>query len=139
MIRRTAVTLTLIAMLLVAGCARGVGDAETSPPETAPSPSSSSSTMTPSPTAFAGTEIVVSVVAGKVMPPTHRVEVAEGTDVRLLVTSDEADELHIHGFDIEQELIAGEQATVDFTADQSGVFEVETHESGLQLVQLEVR
>ena len=40
------------------------------------------------------------------------------------------DELHVHGYDIEEELPAGKQATIDFTADQTGVFEVETHESG---------
>ena len=90
-------------------------------------------------TAFAGTEIVVAVKGRKVEPPTHRVKVAKGTEVRLLVTSDKADSLHVHGFEIEKQLPAGKQVTVDFTADQTGVFEVETHDSELQLAQLEVR
>jgi hypothetical protein len=79
------------------------------------------------------------VKGGKVDPPTRRVKVAKGSKVRLLVTSDKADQLHVHGYEIEKELPAGEQVTVDFTADQTGVFEMETHESGLQLAQLEVR
>ncbi len=81
----------------------------------------------------------MAVKGGKVEPPTHRVKVAKGTEVRLLVTSDKADELHVHGYEIEEELPAGEQVTVDFTADQAGVFEIETHETELQLAQLEVR
>ncbi|MEP6761888.1 MAG: hypothetical protein ABJA93_11065 [Sporichthyaceae bacterium] len=76
---------------------------------------------------------------GKVVPATHRVKVAEGTQVRLLVTSDKADEVHVHGFDILKDVSAGQQATLDFTADQTGVFEVEGEQSGLQLLQLEVR
>jgi hypothetical protein len=130
--------LALTATLLVAGC--GGDDPETTTPSSTPPPSSTSAAAnTPSETAFAGTEIVVAVKGGTVDPPTHRVKVAKGTEVRLLVTSDEADELHVHGYEIEKELPAGEQVTVDFTADQTGVFEIETHESELQLAQLEVR
>ena len=138
MIRHAIPALALAATLLVAGC--GGDDPETTTPSSTPPPSSTSAAATtPSETAFAGTEIVVAVKGGKVDPPTHRVKVAKGTEVRLLVTSDKADELHVHGYEIEKELPAGEQVTVDFTADQTGVFEIETHESELQLAQLEVR
>ncbi len=138
MIRHTVPALALAATLLVAGC--GGDDPETTTPSSTPPPSSTSAAATtPSETAFAGTEIVVAVKGGKVDPPTHRVKVAKGTEVRLLVTSDKADELHVHGYEIEKELPAGEQVTVDFTADQTGLFEIETHETELQLAQLEVR
>ena len=146
MTRRTACLLTMAAALLVAGCGGDEPSATPSessaPPSSAAPPSTpASSSAPPSSTesAFDGTVIEVAVRDGKVRPPTRRVEVPEGGAVRLLVTSDVADELHVHGFDIEQELPAGEQVTLDFTADQTGLFEVETHETGLQLVQLEVR
>lgn len=129
MIRRIALALTLAAILLLAGCG---GDGAANTP-------SSTATTTPSESAFAGTEIVVALTNGKVVPATHRVKVAEGTQVRLLVTSDKADEVHVHGFDILKDVSAGQQATLDFTADQTGVFEVEGEQSGLQLLQLEVR
>jgi Flp pilus assembly protein TadG len=83
--------------------------------------------------------VKVAVKDGKVEPPTHRVDVKVGQKVRLTVTSDQDDELHIHGVDIEKPLHAGRPLTVEFAENQSGVFEVETHESNLQLVQLEVR
>jgi hypothetical protein len=139
--RRATPALVLALLLVVAGCG---GDDDTAAEPSSPAPASSTASSapaspTPSETAFAGTEIEVAVRDGRVDPPTRRVEVAEGEQVRLLITSDTADELHVHGFDIEQDLPAGQQVTVDFTADQTGVFEIETHESGLQLVQLEVR
>ena len=138
MIRHTVPALTLTAALLVAGCS-GDDSAPKTPSSTPPPSSTSAGATSPSQTAFAGTEIVVAVTNGKVSPPTHRVKVTKGTQVRLKVTSDKADELHVHGYDLEKELPAGEQVTLDFTADQTGLFEIETHESGLQLVQLEVR
>jgi len=138
-IRRAALALTLFVTLLVAGCGGDDAPSTTASPSSSPPTSTSSAPTTPSETAFAGTEIVVAVKNGKVSPPTHRVKVTVGTAVRLLVTSDTADEVHVHGYDIEKALPAGRQVTVDFTADQSGIFEIETHDSGLQLAQLEVR
>lgn len=141
MTRATTAALTLPILLttvLLAGCAEEE-PAATAPSTTATTPAPATATPTPSESSFAGTEIEVAVRDGEVTPPLQRVELTQGTQVRLLVTSDTADELHIHGFDITQELPAGQQATVDFTADQTGIFEIETHDSGLQLVQLEVR
>lgn len=85
------------------------------------------------------TDIVVAVKDGKVSPKTHRVKVALGSAVRILVSSDVDDEVHVHGYEIEREVAAGRSATIEFTADQSGVFEVETHESALLLLQLQVQ
>ena len=36
--------------------------------------------------------------------------------MRLVVTSDVADELHVHGYDLEKALPAGVQTTVEFVA-----------------------
>jgi heme/copper-type cytochrome/quinol oxidase subunit 2 len=135
-IRHTIPALTLAVTLLVAGCS---GGESTTTPSSTPPPSSASADATPTESAFTGTEIVVEVTNGKVSPATHRVKVSQGTAIRLRVTSDKADEVHVHGYDIKKDLLAGQQGTLDFTADQSGLFEVELEEAALQLVQLEVR
>jgi plastocyanin len=83
-------------------------------------------------------EIKVTIAGGRVTPRPSVHEVAKGRTVRIIVTSDENDELHVHGYDLPAELTAGRPATVEFTADQAGRFEVETHERGLQLCQLQV-
>ena len=57
------------------------------------------------------------------------VEVGEGDRVRLRVTSDEPLEIHLHGYDLEREVAAGEPATLSFEADLTGRFEMEDHES----------
>ena len=117
--RRAALVLASLVLVTLAGCggsSSGSGDA-TGKTDT----------------------IEISVANGKVDPPTHRQEVAQGDTVTLVVTSDEADEVHVHGVDIEKETKAGEPTTVEFEVPDAGLYEVETHESGLQLLQLEVR
>ncbi|MEV4244791.1 hypothetical protein AB0J63_15420 [Streptosporangium canum] len=74
-----------------------------------------------------------------VVPPPGRVEVARGQVVRLVVTSEVADEIHVHGFDLTRRLEPGRPVTIDIVADRIGLFEVETHDSGLVLTQLAVR
>jgi heme/copper-type cytochrome/quinol oxidase subunit 2 len=90
-------------------------------------------------TSLEATEIVVSVKDGKVSPKADRVKVAEGGPVQILVSSDVDDEVHVHGYDIEREVSAGQPTTIEFTANQTGVFEVETHQSNLLLLRLQVR
>ncbi|MFC7306901.1 hypothetical protein ACFQVC_22050 [Streptomyces monticola] len=83
--------------------------------------------------------VTVTVTDGRVQPPPGRVELDQGDRVRLKVTSDRTDTLHVHGYDKEAALRAGEPGTLTFTADRTGLFEVETHGSGLVLTQLVVR
>ncbi|OPG09278.1 hypothetical protein B1L11_26405 [Microbispora sp. GKU 823] len=84
-------------------------------------------------------EITVTVAGRKVTPPPGRIEVTKGQTVRITVTSDVADEAHLHGYDKEASLQPGTPASIEFVADETGLFEMETHESGLQLFQLVVR
>ncbi|GAA0438735.1 hypothetical protein Acor_78990 [Acrocarpospora corrugata] len=84
-------------------------------------------------------EIAVTIAGGAVTPPPGRIEVAKGQQVKISVTSDVADEAHVHGYDKSAALQPGAAASIEFVADQDGLFEVETHESGLQLFQLVVQ
>ncbi|NHC43716.1 cupredoxin domain-containing protein [Motilibacter aurantiacus] len=101
-------------------------------------------TVSPSPSDAAAAddvvrEVKVTIAGGKVTPPPSHVDVKKGTVVRIIVTSDVDDELHVHGYDVEGELPAGSPGSIEFTADETGSFEVETHESGLLLFQLLVK
>ncbi len=132
-----AAALTASLTALSAGC----GDSSEEPTPGARPPTAAAH----SPTAAAGEDDVavrvveVDVADGQVRTDDDRVEVTAGTAVRLVVTSDVDDELHVHGVDQTAELIAGQPTTVEFTVDEPGVFEVETHESDLLLLQLLVR
>jgi FtsP/CotA-like multicopper oxidase with cupredoxin domain len=57
------------------------------------------------------------------------IEVTKGEMVRFEVKSDAPDEIHVHGYDIEQEVGPGEPARFSFKADIEGIFEIESHEA----------
>lgn len=84
-------------------------------------------------------EVEVSVAGGEVTPPPGRVEVTRGDRVRVTVSSDEADEVHVHGYELEGTVGPGQPFVVEFVADADGQYEVETHDAGLLLFQLLVR
>jgi hypothetical protein len=66
------------------------------------------------------------------------ISVDEGETVRFKVTSPVADEVHVHGYDVEKEVPAGGTAVVAFPADIEGIFEVELHHSEEQIAELRV-
>jgi hypothetical protein len=101
--------------------------------------SSSSAAPATSPTATgAAVSLDISISGGTVSPAPGESAIALGSAVHLSVTSDAADEVHVHGYNLEKEVPAGGTVTFDFTADQAGTFEVETHESDLLLTKLVV-
>ena len=72
-------------------------------------------------------------------PAPSTVDLAVGETITLTVTSDHATVLHIHGFDIEKPLVAGKPLSVRLTGSQPGLYDVETHEPELRLMQIAVR
>ena len=49
--------------------------------------------------------------------------------MRFVVDSDEPDDIHVHGYDIEKSVAPGKPAKFSFTADIEGIFEIESHEA----------
>jgi hypothetical protein len=124
------------------------GAASTAPSAASSSGSSTGTEQTTSTgqTAGAGTSqagaaqvIALTVTAGDVSGATGRVDVDLGSEVRIEVTADVADEVHVHGYDLMVDTVPGRPVTVDFTADVPGVFEVELEESKLPLTRLQVQ
>ena len=58
--------------------------------------------------------------------------------MRFRVRHDEAEEVHVHGYDIKKELAANETANVSFEATIPGIFEIELEHSGTPLGRLKV-
>ena len=147
--------LPALGMLVLAGCGGGDSDSGSS----IPSPSAPASTpasvptMTPTPgkpntsspsnTADPSGEqadvtVDVTVANGKVNPSGATIKVKAGQTVLVTAVSDAADEVHIHGYDKELPLTPGKPASVKFTANMKGTFEIETHESGKLVAKLVV-
>ncbi|MGH3800293.1 MAG: hypothetical protein ACRDTD_09220 [Pseudonocardiaceae bacterium] len=128
-------------LVLAVGCAGGAQPA-TSEPARHHADESTGQPAGPTgqqPAATPDKTISVRISEGKVEGVPARVEVDRGTPVRIEVTSDRSDELHVHGYDKTVQLAPGSPAVAQFVADLPGVFEVETHDSGLLLFQLVVR
>ena len=84
--------------------------------------------------------VEVTIEGGEVEPAGKRVEVDAGQLVELVITSDAHDELHVHSDpDHEFEVEPGDEQVFRFRIDRPGVYEVESHELEVTIVQLEVR
>lgn len=108
----------------------------TSPPAVAQTTPATSPPAAPAPGA---TTIDVTVSGGKASTPQQLVDVPVGSPVELVVTSDVADEVHVHGYDETADVAPGSPARLAFTASIPGVFEVELETAKLRLLQLRVQ
>jgi hypothetical protein len=63
----------------------------------------------------------------------------QGKTARFRVRHDEAEQVHIHGYDIAHDLEPGVTKTVAFKATIAGIFEVELEHSGTPLGRLKVQ
>ncbi|MBK5265866.1 MAG: hypothetical protein JJE47_00385 [Acidimicrobiia bacterium] len=149
----------LVAMsLAVGGCSTGGSGSTitTSPPSTrASTPSTSgagtttsnpSSTTLTTPTTTSVTpttlvddsvEILVTVAGGQ-LTSERRAEVKLGDNVKIVIRSDTADELHLHGYDLTVDVAAGQDAELALVAEIPGIFEVELEGLRLQVLELVV-
>ena len=137
------------ALVLSGVSACGGGDADVAVPTastvtvlatgapTATTTSAPTATTTTIPIAAGPVEFVVSVEAGSVEGG-ERIPVEMGTKVRLIVSADVADEVHLHAYDIFVDVTPGTPAVLEFVADIPGIFEVELELSGLVLIELVV-
>lgn len=66
------------------------------------------------------------------------VTVKQGQKVVLKVTSDIADQVHLHGYDLSKEVAPGQEAVIEFAADKTGRFDLELEKSDKALGVVEV-
>ena len=125
------VAMVVVAAAVAAGALGGCGHGS------APDANPAGAAAKP-PAASAVRTISIKVRGGKASGDIGRIVVPLGTPVVLSVSSDVADEIHVHGYDRKANIPAGTTASVVFTANTPGVFEVELENSKLQLLQLQV-
>ena len=78
-------------------------------------------------------EAIALAIDGRTMTP-EEVKVSEGNRVDLKITSERPVELHLHGYDLEEEEVEpGEPAEISFEADKAGRFPIEDHSTGAEL------
>jgi hypothetical protein len=67
---------------------------------------------------------------GGVVGGARKIEAENGDTVRISVTSDAPDEIHLHGYGIERAVGPAKPARFVFKADLEGEFELEAHDLG---------
>ena len=83
--------------------------------------------------------IELTITGGNVEGGVRREQVKQGAQVTIRVTSDVADELHVHTYDLRLDLVPGQSADLTFLAKVPGVFEVELEGRRKKVLELEVR
>jgi hypothetical protein len=100
--------------------------------------SSTTTEQTTAPTATArsapkpppdGPSATVVTLTGHAAAEVADITVSKGDQVRLVVRSDEPDDIHVHGYDLERSVAPGKPARFSFPATIEGVFEIESHEA----------
>jgi FtsP/CotA-like multicopper oxidase with cupredoxin domain len=69
----------------------------------------------------------IQIKGGSAVGGVRDITVKKGDTVRIVVTTDAPDEVHLHGYDIEKEVAPGRPARFRFKADAEGAFEIESH------------
>ena len=113
---------------------------ETATTETAPTDATETTETTQTTTKPAGPPTYrVTIQGGKPVGGVKDIEVDKGDTVNLVVKSDVPDEIHIHGYDLTQDVEAGGSARFKFKATSDGKYEIELENRGEQIAELTVQ
>lgn len=80
----------------------------------------------------------IEVVGGEPKGGITDIDVKAGDQVIFEVTADAPEEVHVHGYDLAEEVGPDQKAAFDFKADLEGVYEVELENSAVQIAELRV-
>ena len=140
--RLTTAAIVAATAVALAGCSGGSPTpAANTTPTTSASPSTTATSSTPSATTSTttGRSIAITVTGSTITPAPTQVDLPVGQTLTLVVTSDHDDQLHAHGFEVEEDIKAGVPATIALTGKDPGVYEVELHHPALTLLTVAVR
>jgi hypothetical protein len=140
--RHFAPILVAAVALAFAGCGgdeNGTTPTASPPPPSPATPPPPPQPPPPPPPTPQVTTVRIVVRGGRVVGGPERAMVEQGEKVAIVVGSDVADEVHLHGYDKSTDVAPGKQARLVFVASIPGRFEVELEDRGLQIADLEVR
>jgi heme/copper-type cytochrome/quinol oxidase subunit 2 len=81
----------------------------------------------------------VTVRGGKPVGGVKTIKADKGEKIEFVVKSDVADHVHVHGYDLMQDVEPGRQARFVFNAKIDGIYEIELEDRGLLIAELEVQ
>ena len=67
-----------------------------------------------------------------------KLEYSAGNQIRFRVSSDAAEEIHVHGYDLMKDVPAGGTVEFDFPAELEGIYEAELEGLGVEIAELRI-
>lgn len=133
-----------IALVVAAGLYLVFRPDDTDEPTATPPPATTEATTTvtttgappPPPGPPPPAQVRVVVRGGLPVGGPRRVTVARGRRVVLSVTSDVSDHVHLHGYDLMQDVGPGMPARIAFRATRPGTVEAELEDRGVQIARI---
>ena len=80
----------------------------------------------------------ITIRDGKPVGGVKKLDYKSGDQIRFIVTSDVADEVHVHGYDIAKDVEAGGSVRFSFPAKLEGVFEAELEDRKEPIAELRI-
>lgn len=160
---RPLAALAAVLVLVLTGCGDGDDGGDTSGGGETDSTATQSPTQSPTPAddadgnddasgngsddgsggdngAAGAVEVEIVIEDGQTTPAGERITVKPGQTIRLEVDSDTADELHLHSEAGQSfEVRPTDDQTFEFAIEQPGVYEMESHETGAQVISIQVQ
>ena len=130
-----ASTLASIAMV---GCGSNDSESASTDTTTTETTTTATTTTTTATEVEKPTEVKVVVVDGAPQGGIVRATVNKDDQIVLVVTSDVADEIHLHGYDKAKDVAAGGTIRIPFKATIPGRFEAELESRGVQIAEISV-
>ena len=144
--RLLAIALAAVAAVVLFVALRPAGDEEDDVDAAEPTATRSTATRTTETRAATTTTLPrrpdvvrINVRGGRPLGGARKLSVRRGATVRIVVTADVADHVHVHGFDLMRDVRPGRPARFRFRARLVGRFEIELEDRGLPIAELEVR
>jgi hypothetical protein len=107
---------------------------------TAPTTTTDTTATTTGTTPVAQAKVItIDVVKGVPQGGIQRPTIDKGDKVVLVVRTDSGEAVHLHGYNIEKDVVPGKPVRLPFTANIAGRFEVELHPTDALLAVLEVK
>ena len=136
------VAASTLASVALVGCgsndSESASSTDTTTTETTTTTTETTTTTTTTTDAEKPTEVKVVVVNGAPQGGIVRATVKKDDQVVLVVTSDVADEIHLHGYDKAKDVTAGGTIRIPFKATIPGRFEAELESRGVQIAEISV-
>lgn len=135
-----AIAAIAVAIALVAGGGDDSEDttAATQATETQRQPDATGATTTEETKPPEPEQTRIRIKGGEPVGGEKEIKAKKGDTVRIAVTGDAPESLHLHGYDIERPLEPGKTTRLRFEADIEGVFEIELEHSGTPVASLTV-